>query len=455
MRYTYINILLFLCFSLNAVLSFGQQSTSHPLTSYGIGDHQLNDHGIYSGMGNIFAPFLDSGQLNYLNPASYATLSKGNTLFSIGVNQRVSFYSQNETTDVRPNGNLNHLALGFRLKKHFGMAFGLKPLSAKGYYLSEKVFTGLDSIRNTYQGGGYINQVFIGGTYAPIVRKGTYLAFGSHVGYNFGTVKNQRISQLIQGTSASGGIMEELISVNALSFDAGVSMYQKLGSKSDVRFGATYKPNLSLNSVLERTFYNAPNLNAPSGYDTLFSNAYEGSVVQGQSLALGVAYRFGLNPRKVKTKTLHPEFTVAFQYQRNEAFSYRFEGYTFDSLGTQSQPAQRYSVGIEFKPERFLYENIATLKLFDKFTYRVGAYYGKLPFVDAANYPFTEQGITLGLGIPVLAQQSFSSINFSCTLGQRGTSEASSLQENFIAIQLGAILSPASFERWFRKRKMD
>jgi hypothetical protein len=152
---------------------------------------------------------------------------------------------------------------------------------------------------------------------------------------------------------------------------------------------------------------------------------------------------------------MHPEFTFAFQYQRNEAFSYRFEGYTFNSLGTQSQPAQRYSVGIEFKPERFLYENIAALKLFDKFTYRVGAYYGTLPFVDALNYPFTEQGITLGLGIPLLAQQSFSSINFSCTLGQRGTFEASSLQENFIAIQLGAILSPASFERWFRKRKMD
>ena len=91
MRYIYINILLILCISLNAAFSFGQQLTSHPLTSYGIGDHQLNDHGIYSGMGNIFTPFLDSGQLNYLNPASYASLSKGNTLYSIGVSQRISF----------------------------------------------------------------------------------------------------------------------------------------------------------------------------------------------------------------------------------------------------------------------------------------------------------------------------------------------------------------------------
>jgi hypothetical protein len=335
------------------------------------------------------------------------------------------------------------------------MAFGLKPLSAKGYYLSEKVFTGLDSIRNTYQGGGYINQVFIGGTYAPIVRKGTYLAFGTQMGYNFGTVKNQRISQLIQGTNASGGIFEELITVNALSIDLGAAFYQRIGSKGDVRMGITYKPNLALKSELERSFYSASNLNAPSGYDTLFSNSYTGSVRQGQSIALGAAYRIGLNPRKVKTKTLHPEITLALQYQRNEAYTYAFDGTSYDSMASQSIPAQRYAVGIEFRPERFLYENIATLGFFNKFTYRLGAYYGNLPYRDASYNAFKEQGITLGLGIPILAQQSFSSINFSCTLGQRGTFTTNSLQENFVAFQLNATLSPASFERWFRKRKMD
>ncbi|MFM7594615.1 MAG: hypothetical protein ACKO4Y_00390 [Flavobacteriales bacterium] len=455
MRYIHFNILLILCFSFNAFFSFAQQSTSHPLTSYGIGDHQLNDHGIYSGMGNIFTPFLDSGQLNYLNPASYASLSKGNTLYSIGVSQRISFYNQSGDKDVRPNGNLTHIALGFRLKKHFGMAFGLKPLSAKGYYLSEKAFTGLDSIRNTYQGGGYINHVFIGGTYAPIIRKGTYLAFGTHVGYNFGAVKNQRISQLIQGNSASGGIYEELISVSALNIDFGAACYQRIGTKGDVRIGATYKPSLALKSELERSFYSAQNLNAPNGYDTLFSNTYTGSVLQGQSLAFGLAYRIGLNPRKVKTKTLHPEITVAMQYQRSEAFTYAFDGTNYDSLSTQSLSAERVALGIEFKPERFLYENIATLGFFNKFTYRLGAYYGNLPYRDASFNSFKEQGITIGLGVPILAQQAFSSINFSCTLGQQGTFTPNSLQENFVAFQLNAILSPASFERWFRKRKMD
>jgi hypothetical protein len=34
---------------------------------------------------------------------------------------------------------MNHLALGFKLKKKMGMAFGITPYAAKGYYLSEKI----------------------------------------------------------------------------------------------------------------------------------------------------------------------------------------------------------------------------------------------------------------------------------------------------------------------------
>jgi hypothetical protein len=455
MRYTSFNILLTVLLSVTYGVTYSQQSTSHPLSSYGIGDHQLNDHGIYSGLGNVYTPFLDSGQLNYLNPASYATLSRGNTLFSVGIGQRISFYKQGEASDIRPNGNLNHIALGFRLKKHFGMAFGLKPLSASGYYLSEKIFTGLDSIRNTYQGSGYINQVFLGGTYAPINIKGTYLGFGANLGYNFGSVKNQRTSQLVQGTNASGGIMEEILAVQDINFELGAAFYQQIGQKIDITLGATWKPNQLLNSTFERSFYSANNLNSPSTYDTLFSNTYNGTVNQGQSLAVGLSLRMYLNPYKRKTKTLHPELIVAGQFSLTDHNTYSYDGYTYDSLSMPYSSAKRYAIGISYRPERFLYENIATLGLFDKFTYRVGAYLGQLPYKDAGKNSFREQGVTFGLGIPVLAQQSFSSINFSCTLGQRGTFVTNGLQENFVAFQLGAILSPASFERWFRKRKMD
>lgn len=455
MRYIYFKILFSFLLCVSQFTVHSQQSVSHPLSSYGIGDYQLFDHGIYSALGNIQVPFLDSSQLNYFNPATYGGLSKGNTLYSVGVNQRISFYSQEGAKNTRPTGNLNHIALAFKLKNHFGMAFGLKPLAAKGYYLSERIFTGLDSIQNTYTGNGYINNLFLGFAYAPIHNKDTYIGLGFNAGYLFGNVKNERTSQLIQGTSSSGGIMQESIHMNALTADFGFSAMQRLGKWGQLRIGATWQPTMGLNSTYESAFYSATNLNNPSSYDTLFTLSSEGKVIQGQAYSIGLAHKIYLKDRKRKNKTLHPELNVAFQFNQREKYSYSFNGFNDDSLFSQYPTAKRYSVGLEFRPERFLHENMATLGFFDKFTYRMGAYYGQLPYFDAQQNMFKEQALSLGIGIPVLAQQTLSSINFSVMWGQRGTFASNALKEDFLVIQLGTILSPASFERWFRKRKMD
>jgi hypothetical protein len=63
--------------------------------------------------------------------------------------------------------------------------------------------------------------------------------------------------------------------------------------------------------------------------------------------------------------------------------------------------------------------------------------------------------MTFGLGIPILAQQSLSSLNIAFQLGQRGINEASSLKESYLGINFGLIVSPSSFDKWFRKRKLD
>jgi len=53
-----------------------------------------------------------------------------------------------------------------------------------------------------------------------------------------------------------------------------------------------------------------------------------------------------------------------------------------------------------------------------------------------------------------LIQQSLSSVNFSFQMGER-TNESSSLNEKYGGIQVGLIFCPSSFDRWFRKRKLD
>ncbi|NDB34243.1 MAG: hypothetical protein EB023_02615 [Flavobacteriia bacterium] len=435
--------------------TLGQQSVYHPLTSYGIGDGEMYDHAIYSALGNVQSPYMDSTQLNYLNPASYSGLSKGNTLFSVAVNQRVSFFTQNDERLVKATGNLGHIALGFKLKQRFGLAFGLLPFAAKGYDLSERMYTGYDSILNSYSGSGYINRVFCGVSYAPIRTNKSTLSIGANAGYLFGGVQNQRMSQLIQGSTASGGLYQEDLRISAMNLDVGMIFSQRLGERMKWNIGGTYLPGLQLPGTLETVFYSATNLNSPSSYDTLSSATTKGNLLHGERFTASSAFYIFLKDKTRKNKTKHPELCIGLQYTRNTPFTYRFQGTVYDSTARSTRATDLYSLGIEFKPERYLFENIATLGFFDKFTYRLGAYYGSLPYSDNFGNTFKTQALTFGLGIPILSQQSLSSLNFSCTLGQRGTFVAGALQENFMSFQLTAVLAPAGFERWFRKRKMD
>jgi hypothetical protein len=109
---------------------------------------------------------------------------------------------------------------------------------------------------------------------------------------------------------------------------------------------------------------------------------------------------------------------------------------------------------MQYSPETNPYENSTSLKFLDKLTYRIGGFYDKLPYFQDGKQ-FIDRGISIGLGIPILTQLSLSSINLSVSAGQRSNFIVGSLNENYLAINFGVILSPANFERWFRKRKID
>lgn len=457
MLYTKFNrSILILLLLWNCPKYFSQQMVSHPLTYYGIGDHLLQNQGVYSAMGRTFVAYFDSTQLNFFNPASYGSLSTGNTLYSIGINERVSTFQQGDTKMVKPLGNIDHIALGFKIKRHFGLAFGLRPFASKGFSMTERVFTGLDSIKNSYQARGYINDVFCGFSYAPISNKSTYLSFGANLSYLFGSVINERTSQLIQGTTASGGLMQDNIHIYSPKIDLGLAFSQIVSDRYKIVLGASYLPTQSFKSDLNNSFYTSNNLNNPSFFDTLYSNNYNGRVTQNQSFSIGISNYIKLLDIKHKTKTLHPNLLVSLQYSQHGTIDYSYDGYTLDTFQLSTRKyAQRFGIGFQYTPETKIQENMATLQFLDKFYYRLGAYYGTLPYTSLSNVSYQDRGLTLGLGIPILVQQSLSSINIAVNGGQRGTFEEGSMIENYISFHLGLTLSPASFERWFRKRKVD
>jgi hypothetical protein len=115
---------------------------------------------------------------------------------------------------------------------------------------------------------------------------------------------------------------------------------------------------------------------------------------------------------------------------------------------------QRLSFGAQFSPESRLMENISTLKGLEKMTYRIGYYTQSLPYTTN-NIQYQESALSFGLGLPIMAQMSASSVNFSVNLGSRSSNQSFGIQEKFASVNLSFILAPSNFDKWFRQRKLD
>ena len=85
----------------------------------------------------------------------------------------------------------------------------------------------------------------------------------------------------------------------------------------------------------------------------------------------------------------------------------------FDTLTKTSNLSkmQRFGFGLQWIPERNYFENNSLTKFYERIFYRAGFFQEKSTYLnsDRENNHF---GITFGIGIPIFAQQSLSSINF-------------------------------------------
>lgn len=428
-----------------------QSTNTNALSYFGLGERASGNHAIYDALGQNNFNFCDSSQLNFFNPASYSLLSAGNTLFSIGIQSRASQYSYNNNIENKLNAMADHFALGFKMKKRMGLSFGLKPFTSRGYSFSQKISTGLDSIKYNYLGSGGIQDLFLGFSFGLIQNKRTKVALGGNVSYLFGTVSNERQSILVDANTSSGGLERKSFQVKSLYYELGFLFRQKITNKHEISFSGILTPSQNLNTSFTNEFYSASNINSLASYDTLNYTEYTGKITYGLGLKYGVSYQLILPDWKRNTRTLHPQLTILASYSTTSKIYHNFN----DLNSWNLSDSKKTSLGIQFSPESKLYENIATLRGLEKLSYRVGAYQSMLPYVSQNGSRYKEEGVSIGVGMPILAQQGLSSLNLAITLGTRGNSEINSTQEKFIGLSFGLIVSPSSFDRWFRKRKLD
>jgi hypothetical protein len=344
---------------------------------------------------------------------------------------------------------VEQFTLGFKIRNQMGLSFGLRPFSARGYQINETQFTGLDSIRYNYTGKGAIQDLYLGYSVGLIEKPKTKLAIGANASYLFGTLVNERSSELLTGATSAGGIERNSLVIRSFHTEIGSYFMQQLGKNHAVSLSAVYQPQLTLGGTYQRELYSSATIGAPNTYDTILNSSQSFTAQLAQSTQFGLSYAWKLPKYKRQTRELHPQLQLFASYSLFGSLSQNQNLLT----GFDQKDYNRMSFGLQFQPEYKVLENIATLKGLEKISYRVGYYQQTLPYTNSG-LQYQEQGLTVGFGLPLLAQVSLSSINVGLTFGQR-TIATGIWKEQFIGARVSLIMAPSNFEKWFRKRQLD
>jgi hypothetical protein len=414
----------------------GYSQINSPYSRYGLGDLYNSRNVVSKAMGNLATPLIDYQSVNFLNPASYSRLQA--VSFDIGLeSENRSMRNMDRTENYKSNNlHFNYIAIGVPLLKdkaginHWGMAFGLRPVTKMNYnILTAEYLPNIDSVNTQYKGSGGASKAFIG---TGFKLKG--LAVGANMGFLFGqqNISTQRsfINDSVYYYTTNH---ESQLSYNKLFVDFGAQYDIKLSKKSVLRLGFTgfagSKINASTDILRETIVYNAT-----GSFDSL-DVVYRQKNVEG-TIQMPSGYTVGIMFDKTNV------FMLGAEYEKVNWDDYRYYD-KVDNLGTTGM----LRIGAQWTP------SVNTRKYANRITYRAGFYTGT-DYVKVAGESLPIWAGTLGFAFPIRRWNNYSNqytvINTSMEYGKRGNG-TQPVTENFFRLNVGLCLS----DLWFVKRKFD
>jgi hypothetical protein len=336
------------------------------------------------------------------------------------------------TTDLSTNSQsekarrtaMDYLAVGLPLGK-LGVGFGLMPYSSVGYNIQSTVAataTNPQEIKQ-YTGSGGINKVFLGLGYA-LSKK---LSVGIDYSYNFGKIQTYSF-RFIEGLQY-GSREKNLSDVSGGTLTAGINYTTPINKKLNGFASLTYSPDSKLSSsnsrniaTIQYSSTGAEILVQPSDID-----------VANTTLTIPSKLAVGFGVGQNKKWMLGTEIT----FQKSSAMGNRFN----DINDVNYENSTRFSLGGFYIPN---YNSFS--KYYEKIIYRAGLRYENTGLIVNTT-SIKDYAITGGLGLPLIGV--FSNINIGIEYGQRGTTSAGLVQENYTNITIGLSLN----DKWFQKRR--
>ncbi len=439
-------------FFLTLFLATKAQDNS-PYSRYALGNQFPRTNVISRGMGGVSAAYTDVTSVNYANPASYAAflaimeprsgkVSQGRVILDVGANFSSRTLTEPNTPQSFTSSDalFSHVYIGVPIRKNWGLAFGIRPLSRIGYDIFRR-----ERLPNS--SGGTIDSAFTqftgtGGSFLPTIGTGfgsDHFSVGVNVGYLFGkkeiTTHRGFINDTVEYAASNHTINS---SFGNIFFDAGVQYKIDVSKTSVLRLGAAgnWKQTIKgTQDILRQTY-----IRNSTGQELQVDSVLHRSDVAGE-IIYPASYTLGFMLDHAPADNIRG-WSLGADYVTSQWNDYRFFG-AKDlvqnnwelRLGGQLTP-----VG---KPTRYG----------QTITYRLGGFVSP-DYIRVDNNKLPQYGISFGLGLPIinysrLATQ-YSVINLGFEYNRRGNDQ-NKIREDIFRISVGLNFT----DLWFGKRKYD
>jgi len=408
-----------LFFLLIALPLIAQNNSSSPYSSTGLGENTFYGTQATRHMGGLDV-FTDSIHANLANPASYGYLKF--TTYSIGVNYTnnyISDISESQNTDI---ASLDYLSVSIPTK-NFGFGFGIIPFTSIGYRLQDVSEFEDSNIFNRYEGSGGLNRAYFS-LGIPIFRN---ISIGSSLNYNFGNLF-YRSGQFVDGID-NGTFLVNESDVSGFNYQLSLQVVLPINNKFKAQAMFSVEPLSSINSQNKRIFYtqslSRETIVEFTEIDLTQSNLNQTTLELSPTTKIG--FGFGKNKKWF--------FGAQYNLTKTSTFANSF----FERNNVSYQDSKKWALGGYFIP------NYASFTSFwSRVVYRFGFRSEQMSTI-INNIPIRENGITLGLGLPLTG---LSNVNVGFEIIQRGQSISGLVQERILALRIGLSLN----DIWFIKR---
>ena len=403
------------------------QSSASTYSALGIGEFNYSGLTQNQGMGGVGISFGTGWNANVVNPA----LQTRNTIFNFQTSlnyRRINASNGSQSSDV-DGGGLSYIALSLPFKPgKLTMGMGLNQVTSVNYDLQISSMVNNAEIEavNNINGDGGISEAYISAGY--LLAKN--LSIGVHGSYLFGsTIRKNQLTLFNENGTQVGSTSEyyERLTISDVALKFGTHYYFKVGEKSNLHVGAIYQ---GLGDVNGSAFAKLAAFGEASDPDT------EGDLIldnEKGSIYIPSRYGFGVSYERVNKYVIGLEG----QYQN---FS-DFRNFLGDPL--ELREAIKLGLGFQIVPDFMSVDN--NLK---RGTYRVGLEFLQTPYYINQT-TINDLGINFGASIPV---NQLSLMNLAVKVGQRGTTSAGLIRENYVNFTLGFSLNDNT---WFYKRVFE